>query len=506
MVSAILDRYRAARFLLCGVGSVVLLGPPALAETSNRRPVPDRSVGRAAYQQHCARCHGPEGKGDGDDAKRLYPRPRDLAEGVFKFRSTATGTAPTDEDLFNTLTNGLPGTGMPDWGHLDEGMRWQLVDYLKSLSAVFTDTPPEPLNFGTDPGAKRADLAQGKAVYEKLGCAACHGVSGRGNGPSAATLTDNWGRPTRPKDLTEGWSYRGGSRPRDIVQRILTGIDGTPMPSYAEAVAADEVWQLAYYLRTIQQDIQSTMITRAHRVEGPLPETPEDPRWMDVPRADARLRHVVNRRGAVEAPQTITRLSFWAAHNGDALSLRIMWNDVSEDRGSPMDALAVALLPQGLTGDVVSLQTWPLRSTPPLDLLWWSPTESGSVVREAIVEEFGPLTDGMAIGAPRPSRAAYLDGEWTVVVTRPLSPADVPSSAQLADRAVVPVGFVVWDGGNPGERAVSMWVDVVLRPAAEHGQGHRAETSKARPKKSGWIWVVASAVLMAGLVLVVKTR
>jgi len=141
--------HRAALLLLPLVESAVLVAPSAVAETiAGHRPSPDLAVGRAAYQQHCARCHGVEGRGDGYDAKRLYPRPRDLTEGIFKFRSTATGTTPTDEDLFNTLTNGLPGTGMPDWSHLDEGARWQLVAYLTSLSAAFTDAPPESVNLG----------------------------------------------------------------------------------------------------------------------------------------------------------------------------------------------------------------------------------------------------------------------------------------------------------------------------------------------------------------------
>ncbi|MBI4353968.1 MAG: c-type cytochrome [Candidatus Omnitrophica bacterium] len=454
--------HRFFLILLVGLGSVGLA-----SAVSADRPEPDLTVGRAAYQQQCARCHGVEGKGDGYDAKRLYPRPRDLTEGVFKFRSTATGTAPTDDDLFQALTNGLPGTGMPDWSHLDENLRWQLVEYIKSLSTVFTDAPPEPANLGTDPGRKRIDLAQGKAVYDKLGCAACHGVSGRGNGPSAATLTDNWSRPIRPKDLTERWSYRGGSAPREIVERILTGIDGTAMPSYAEAASPEEVWQLAYYVQSLQQDIQSTMIAHSHRVDGSLPEKADDPQWDEAPRADARLRYVVDAQGAVNAPQTVTRLSFWALHNDEALSLRIRWNDVSEDRPAPTavgaDALAVTWLPQGVAGDVISLHTWPLRGTPPLDLCLWIADETGGSVHEAVVQDFDELLNNSVAGSARAGQASYLDGEWTVVITRPLSPSDVSGSAQLAGQSIVPVGFVVWDGGNPGQRAVSMWVDVVFR-------------------------------------------
>ena len=259
---------------------------------------------------------------------------------------------------------------------------------------------------------------------------------------------------------------------------MLTGLDGTPMPSYAEAVSTEDAWQLAYYVRSLQRDIASTMITQAHRITGPLPEDPEDPRWHEAPRADARLRDAVDTQGQINAPQTVTRLSFWVLHNGEAMGLRLMWNDVSEDRparpesrgaggGNPADALAVTLLPHGLGGDVVSLQTWPLRDAPPLDLCQWSASQPAGETREAVVKGFDELFNSTSTGAVRASRATYLDGEWTVVITRPLSPSDVSGAAQLADRAVAPMGFVVWDGGNPGQRAVSMWVDVVLRPQKE---------------------------------------
>ena len=91
------------------------------------KPEPDLQAGKALFEQYCSRCHGVEAKGDGRDSKRLFPRPRDLTSGVFKFRSTASNTAPTDDDLFATIDHGLTAGGMPDWSQLDEKVRWQLV-------------------------------------------------------------------------------------------------------------------------------------------------------------------------------------------------------------------------------------------------------------------------------------------------------------------------------------------------------------------------------------------
>ena len=95
--------------------AALVAGFASISLAASEPPAPDLEVGKAAYSQHCARCHGDIGKGDGVDGKRFYPRPRDLTMGVYKFRSTASGNPPSDDDLFRTITRGLPGTNMPDW-------------------------------------------------------------------------------------------------------------------------------------------------------------------------------------------------------------------------------------------------------------------------------------------------------------------------------------------------------------------------------------------------------
>jgi mono/diheme cytochrome c family protein len=44
-------------------------------------------------------------------------------------------TANTDRELFDTVTNGRPGTGMPAWGKiLNENDRWSVIAYIRTLS------------------------------------------------------------------------------------------------------------------------------------------------------------------------------------------------------------------------------------------------------------------------------------------------------------------------------------------------------------------------------------
>ena len=64
--------------------------------------------GEEVFKRECVVCHGEKAQGDGTAAYLLFPKPRNLTRSVFKVRSTPTGEPPTDEDLFRTLTEGLP--------------------------------------------------------------------------------------------------------------------------------------------------------------------------------------------------------------------------------------------------------------------------------------------------------------------------------------------------------------------------------------------------------------
>ncbi len=480
-------QFAALALILCAGG--LGLAAPAKADD---RPAPDPAAGQAAFQQHCSRCHGVTGAGDGRDAKRLFPRPRDLTSGVFKFRSTATDTVATDDDLFHTLDHGLTPGGMPDWSHLDESTRWQLVYYLKTLSTKFETNPPEVVDIGKDPGPRATNLAKGKEVYEKLGCAACHGATGRANGSSAATLQDQWERPTRPANLAQGWSYRGGSDVKSIVTRIMAGIDGSPMPSYAEAVSSkDDVWQLAYYVRSLQQEPSWKAFVKAKRVAGPLPSAADDARWQQAERTDVRLRQAVNAAGEINAPLTVGMVSVQSVYNDDAISFRIAWPDPSQDRESPPDTLAVVLRPADVQGDVVTLQNWPLRDSPPLDFLVWqanrSATGPSGQAQEAILTRYDSIVQGTLSGVPLTSEVEYDNGEWVMVITRPRAlTGSNAHAAQITAELAAPIGFVVWDGGNPGLHAISPWLDLELSSDRQahgghegHGGGHAAKPSAA---------------------------
>ena len=74
--------------------------------------------------------------------------------------------------------------------------------------------------------------------------------------PSAAGLTDDWGNPIQPADFTTG-IFKVGPRPEDIYRTFMTGLNGTPMPSYDAILPTEQDrWALAYYILSLSADQQ----------------------------------------------------------------------------------------------------------------------------------------------------------------------------------------------------------------------------------------------------------
>ena len=191
--------------------------------------------GKAVYDNSCAHCHGIEGRGDGSAAENLLPKPRDFTRGLYKIRSTESGELPTDQDLFNIITEGMPGSSMPEWETaLSANERWEVVAYIKTFHDGFkeNETPPKQITLAGKIAYTEQSVEIGKVLYTELGCVECHGNVGRGDGTSAPTLTDTWDFQTWPANLAQGWNFRGGADTEDIFKRFIGGIAGSPMPAF----------------------------------------------------------------------------------------------------------------------------------------------------------------------------------------------------------------------------------------------------------------------------------
>lgn len=216
-------------------------------------------MGKQAYQTNCFICHGKTGDGQGSASRLMRNKPRNFTAGKFKLRTTPWGTLPTDEDLFRTISLGFPQYGMPSFKTLSAKERWGLVYYLKTLMRDSGRKQGHPIELGPEPPITKESIAKGQDLYEKFGCAACHGVEGRGDGPLVRyfpkTFEEN-GASTLPRDFTKGSRYmKSGGSPRDIARTLATGFEGSRMVSYLPALENPKdpgpLWGLAHYVHQL---------------------------------------------------------------------------------------------------------------------------------------------------------------------------------------------------------------------------------------------------------------
>jgi len=226
-----------------------MVGPPIVEVKAP--PAEDRqrlrARGRVLFQDRCAGCHGKDGDGRGPFAPGLSVQPTNLTLGIYKLRSTPTGSIPTDEDLFRSVTRGIHGTPMLPWKELSAEDRWALVDQLKAFSMRFRqERPLPPIRIPVPPKEDGALRSKGTKLYGLLRCGACHGDQGKGNGPAEPSYQ---GRAVRIRDFSRGRFIRG-TEMEDIYLTLRVGIEGTPMGAY-DALRDDELWALAAHVRLL---------------------------------------------------------------------------------------------------------------------------------------------------------------------------------------------------------------------------------------------------------------
>ena len=130
------------------------------------------------------------------------------------------------------------------------GWRWKLKE---GSNGIFPTQEPLVVALGED--SFRLDAAaasRGRQTYEAAGCASCHGERGHGDGPSAPQLKDETGLPIRPADLRYPARFKNGAQAIDVYRTLVTGLDGTPMPSYADVFEdPGTLWDLVAYVGSL---------------------------------------------------------------------------------------------------------------------------------------------------------------------------------------------------------------------------------------------------------------
>jgi cytochrome c oxidase cbb3-type subunit 2 len=190
--------------------------------------------GREVYAKYCVGCHGEAGMGDGPASVRLITKPRDFTSGIYKFRSTDSGSLPMETDLYRTITRGLSGVSMPSFPLMPHRDKLAVIEYIKRLYPGWENeagrrnliqVPRAPADVDS---ARRVD--RGRIVYVSMQCTQCHGTDGRGKGATQTEYVDAWGNRQKAFDFSRG-SLKGGNAPEDIYRTFHTGLRSI-MPSF----------------------------------------------------------------------------------------------------------------------------------------------------------------------------------------------------------------------------------------------------------------------------------
>ena len=318
----------------------------------------------------------------------------------------------------------------------------------------------------------------------------CHGNRGRGDGPSAPTLTDNRSDPIRAADLTKPWLFNGGSTVDDIYHRLRTGLDGTPMPSYADVVDAkmitdDQLWHVAQYVRSLAPDRTPEVleVIRARRSADGLPSGPDDAKWSGIEPAYVPLAGQIIVAPRWFAPR-VPALSIRAMHDDHSLAILVSWTDPSQKPDPAwqewVDKMAAVMtdkdgaLPKVQGPDRLHVQ-FPVRLTDGPErpyflggdserpVYQWRWTSQPDEVREGTATGLAAFTPGATAAVT--ARAAWADGEWRVQFVRTLTPRDAAKAPAFPTGTAIPIAFYAADGSNIEDEvrgAVSTWYAIYL--------------------------------------------
>ena len=476
-----------------------------------------RESGKTLYLKYCVQCHGEKGDGEGYATPHLYPRPRNFTTGKFKVRTTPSGALPTHQDLVNIIRRGMPYTSMPAWPNLTDQEVSDLAYYTKTFSPDFAvaENVPKPLELPSAPASTNETIELGKKLYEENGCLKCHGALGRGDGPSAPTLIDDLGQPIRAADLSQNWTFRGGSSREEIFKTMTTGLNGTPMPSFEEALTPEQRWAISDFIFSLSGSNgpgYTNLVVAKHSLD-PIDLAKGAASFESAPVARFPIIGQITEPGRAFHPPT-TAVKVQAIYDAESIALLVRWHDMRADKtgkneptlpvppeeeeeqagsggastlsvfgdqevaqppaaADPFAEAAAPVAPPSEFSDAVAIQIptqVPTGARKPYFIfgdaqnsvdLWFYDlarpdplqfTGRGSA-------DIAPNDTGDVTGV-----ASYDQGEWSVIFKRPLR---ATSGAPFTPGQFLPVAFSVWDGfsrerGN--RRGLTAWYSIYVEP------------------------------------------
>jgi mono/diheme cytochrome c family protein len=416
---------------------------------------------------------------------------------------------------------------MPAWPNFSESEVSDLAYFLTTFSPDFSNPEriPQPISLPSAPKSSKQTIEAGQKLYIDTGCVKCHGTVGRGDGPSAPTLKDDWGHPIRPADLSQNWTFRGGSSREDIFRTMSTGLNGTPMPSFADALTVEQRWAITDYIFSLSppNGPAYTNLVIAKHVPNQIDLTKGTASFASAP--VSRLPIIGQIMEPVrEFHPPATNVMVQAIYDADSIALLVRWHDMSAEKSgkngptlavpaeeeeepaatasegdagaassanpfgdqlaapsgqkpanpqNPFEEPAQDAVPPSEFSDAVAVQIpsqVPATARKPYFILgdaqdavdlWFFDLASQNPVQ---FTGKGSASITPSDKADVTGAASYDQGEWSVVFKRPLHPA---SGAAFTQGQFLPVAFSVWDGfsrerGN--RRGLSLWYSLYVEP------------------------------------------
>jgi mono/diheme cytochrome c family protein len=501
----------------CGCLAILIAVVSGAPTGSVRAAAPDvgteaqRESGKQLYAKYCSQCHGEKGDGEGYAAPHLRPRPRNFTTGKFKVRTTPNGALPTHQDLVNIIRHGMPYTSMPAWPTLSEQDVSNLAYFITTFSADFSNPEkvPQAVPLASGPSATKESIETGKKLYEETGCIKCHGTLGRGDGPSAPTLKDDWDHPIRAADLAQRWTLRGGPSREDIFRTMSTGFNGTPMPSFLDALKPEQRWAIADFIVSLSSDGPGyTNLVVAKHVQDPIDLAKGTASFASARVARFPIIGQIMEPGRDFHPPT-TSVTVQAVYDAESIALLVRWHDIREDKTGkngpslpvpPEEEEEAAATPAGQAetpgaqqaaanpfgeeaaapaappsefSDAVSIQIpsqVPTGARKPYFI--FGDAQNSVDLWFFDLARPGPLQfTGKGSGTIAPNDtgdltgvASYDQGEWSVIFKRPRRST---TAAPFTPGEFMPVAFSVWDGfsrerGN--RRGLTLWYALYVEP------------------------------------------
>ncbi len=499
-------------------------------------------AGKRVYFTKCVWCHGVDGAGDGPGADRLWPRPRNFNQGTFKIRRTASGELPLfdakkptpgQNDLFETVTHGLPGSAMPSWeGILTEEQRLQVLSFVTTQlvkDRKFTDKQSEAqtvlqLDDLKPIPATEESVKKGAELVKEKKCVECHGTDGRGDG-NAFNLKDDWGFSIQPADWHKCWNFRGSRQDpynvKNIFRTFSTGINGTPMPSFADNSTVEERWHIANFVNSLcEREADGTplaidpladkpkinFVVSSGVVEGEIPADPEHELWKNRARRYVAMggqithkpRNFVNRIDDIWVKSLyndkhVVFMFQWDDRTKSVATGKLPWAptevniDVKEQDPKTGEEGSIAAHQNNYTvyNDAIAMETavkWKELPAPikprylfgsneqyPVDIVKWEADGSLRAFEgtgwDKDFAERDTYEENIKV-----LHSEWKDGRWTVIIQRPLGnkkDQDYDEDTFFEMGQYIPTVFFAWDGhnGDAGRKmAVSAFYYTFLEP------------------------------------------